>query len=84
MLCLVVSSVLLLLLNLLLTAYDLKGLFGGSLCVKRLHSHAVVDHGLSCSYLASLRPLSLLLLHIVLCNVAQVHMGAHLFISLLA
>ena len=76
-----VTSVLLLL---RLTAYDLEWLLGGRLCVERLHGHIVGDAGLSRPYFASLRPLSLLLLHIVICNVAQIYMGTHFFVSLLS
>ena len=76
------TSVLLLLC--LTTAYDLKWLLGGRLSVERPHGHIICDTGLRRSYFASLRPLSLLLLHIVICNVAQVDMGAHFFVSLLS
>ena len=76
-----VTSVLLLL---RLTAYDLEWLLGGRLSVERLHGHIVGDAGLRRPYFASLRPLSLLLLHIVICNVAQVYMGTHFFVSLLS
>ena len=80
----VLSLVTRVLLLLRLTACDLEWLLGRRLSVQRLHGHIVSDVSLCRSYFASLRPLSLLLLHIVICNVAQVYMGTHFFVSLLS